>query len=159
MKIKGLIAAASLAAFAAVPASAASLYNLTATSNDSDVSHFFLTFEDLDTDMLFSLNELQSFSGITVFSTFYSTLEIVPDLPNFTDGGTTGFDCLGAFTDDWCFGRTDSSGNLTDEFFRSSFFHDYHITPVPLPAGLPLLLTGLAGFVGLRMREKRAARV
>lgn len=37
------------------------------------------------------------------------------------------------------------------------------ITPnapaVPLPAGLPLVLTGLAGFAGLRMRKKRNAQV
>jgi len=31
--------------------------------------------------------------------------------------------------------------------------------PIPLPAGLPLLLTGLAGFAGLRLRKKRAAKV
>jgi hypothetical protein len=30
---------------------------------------------------------------------------------------------------------------------------------VPLPAGLPLVLTGLAGFAGLRMRKKRKAQV
>jgi hypothetical protein len=31
------------------------------------------------------------------------------------------------------------------------------ISAVPVPAGLPLLLTGLAGFVGLRRKQKRAA--
>ncbi|MEM1073272.1 MAG: VPLPA-CTERM sorting domain-containing protein [Pseudomonadota bacterium] len=30
--------------------------------------------------------------------------------------------------------------------------------PVPLPAGLPLVLTGLAGLAGLRVRSKRAPR-
>ncbi len=33
------------------------------------------------------------------------------------------------------------------------------LAPVPLPAGLPLVLTGLAGFAGLRMRKKRKAQV
>ena len=31
------------------------------------------------------------------------------------------------------------------------------LAPVPLPAGLPLLLSGLAGVAGLRMRRKRRA--
>ena len=30
---------------------------------------------------------------------------------------------------------------------------------VPLPAGLPLVLTGLAGFAGLRLRKKRSVQV
>ena len=33
------------------------------------------------------------------------------------------------------------------------------VSPVPVPAGLPLVLTGLAGFAGLRMRKKRKAQV
>lgn len=33
------------------------------------------------------------------------------------------------------------------------------VSVVPLPAGLPLLLTGLAGFGVLRLRKKRAAQV
>ncbi|MEP1352873.1 MAG: VPLPA-CTERM sorting domain-containing protein [Tateyamaria sp.] len=33
------------------------------------------------------------------------------------------------------------------------------VPTVPLPAGLPILLTGLAGFAGLRMRKKWKAQV
>ncbi|MEP1198261.1 VPLPA-CTERM sorting domain-containing protein [Tateyamaria sp.] len=33
------------------------------------------------------------------------------------------------------------------------------VSPVPLPAGLTLVLTGLAGFAGLRMRKQRKAQV
>lgn len=55
-----------------------------------------------------------------------------------------------------CAGRSFESTSASD--LTSSIFTQ-QLTPIPLPAGLPLLITGLAAFAGLRMRKKRAAQV
>ena len=41
----------------------------------------------------------------------------------------------------------------------STYSWTLRTTPVPLPAGAPLVLTGLAGLAALRMRKKRKAQV
>jgi hypothetical protein len=47
--------------------------------------------------------------------------------------------------------------NLGSNFSGSTFtLRTTSIAPIPLPAGLPLLLTGLAGLAGLRHRRKQA---
>ncbi|QCO55814.1 VPLPA-CTERM sorting domain-containing protein [Pseudorhodobacter turbinis] len=42
---------------------------------------------------------------------------------------------------------------------RGPIHFDVPIAPVPLPASLPLLLVGLAGFVGLRHKRKQTEQV
>ena len=46
-----------------------------------------------------------------------------------------------------------------DTFNTEATYANWTLAPIPLPAGLPLLLTGLAGFAGLRLRQKRKAQV
>ncbi|MEP1200904.1 VPLPA-CTERM sorting domain-containing protein [Tateyamaria sp.] len=54
-------------------------------------------------------------------------------------------------------GLTDTLLSRTDQSFTGS---GIQAPPpaVPLPAGLPLVLTGLAGFAGFRMRKKQKAQ-
>lgn len=150
--------AAALSFLTAVPASAASQYNLTATSKTATTSDFSLTYLDTDFDTLFSFNELLTFSGVTFFDEEYNILATVPEVDGFTDGG---FDprYIGGNNGDWSLVRDD----VTDTFIPIAQIDadnfSYETTPIPLPAGLPLLITGLAGFAGLRMRKKRAAQV
>ncbi len=153
MDLKGTMTAAALAVAAAIPASAASLYNLEATPLAGS-SGFSLVFEDLDGDMLFSLDELLSFSGITDnFGDTFTILASVPTVVGFTDGGILPSPTPPFCTGFWCFEESRGNGTSTP---ATSFSLD--ISVVPLPAGLPLLLTGLAGFAGLRMRQKRKAQ-
>lgn len=154
MDLKGTMIAAALAIAAAIPASAASLYNLEATSLTSDASDFSLVFEDLDGDMLFSLDELSSFSGITNnFGDTHPILSSVPTVVGFTDGGILPLPTPSVCTGIWCFEVSRGTG-----FGLPATSFSLDISVVPLPAGLPLLLTGLAGFAGLRMRKKRKAQ-
>lgn len=50
------------------------------------------------------------------------------------------------------------AGREFDQIRGSSLAFSTVTTPVPVPAGLPLVLTGLAGFAGLRIRNKRKER-
>lgn len=56
------------------------------------------------------------------------------------------------------FCTVDGTGHTTAAFAARFYYVDI-VSPVPLPAGLPLVLTGLAGLAGLRMRHKRKAQV
>jgi hypothetical protein len=142
--------ALALAVFAAgaVPSSAATIYRLDATSPSTIRSDFWLTFEDLDGDTYFSLNELIAFSGVTVeFSgveRLFDQITAVPLLPaRFLDGGA-GF---------WTF--TGASGPFT------TARDNWTITPsrvsdapvVPLPAAGWLMLGALGGLAALRRRK------
>jgi hypothetical protein len=148
---------ATLFSIAALPASAATVYNLSAVSKTPAVSNFSLTFEDFDSDMLFSVDELISFSGVTVFfgsvDVLYPILGGVPIVESYTDGGIAG--CGISLSGRWIFCIENGSGYIPEP---TQFTYSTTVVPtaaVPLPAGLPLVLTGLAGFLGLRMRKKR----
>lgn len=118
-------------------------------SSNNTTDSFSIVFDDLDMDMLFSLDELVDFSGVTVFGIFGSnailpTLGFAPDLPNYTDGESVR----------WSF-----QGNTKFGFGARSVNADqytYTLNPVPstvpLPAGGLLLVTGLIGMAALRRR-------
>jgi hypothetical protein len=77
-------------AIAGAPAASAATYTLAAQSaNPAAFGGFSLTFDDLDDDTLFSLNELLSFSGVEDFveGRIYDLLFAVPDIAGLTDGG------------------------------------------------------------------------
>lgn len=138
---------------AALSAQAATVqYQLEATATDTNdlASGFSIIFDDLDMDMLFSLDELVSFSGVTAFNVvgddvFMPTLWLLPETTGFTDGGN----------DRWGFGFFD--GNLFRGRNVGSDQYTYVLSPVPSPVPLPagglLLLTGLAGCAVLRRRR------
>lgn len=54
---------------------------------------------------------------------------------------------------------TFAGGIIRDAGDRFRYAVAVQVAPVPLPAGLPLLLTGLVAFLGLRKRKMRAAQV
>ena len=77
------------------------------------------------------------------------------DFSSFVTGGVSKFDILGtggatSFTGDFVAGFTFASqGSVALDIAPAS----QSVAPVPLPAGLPLLLTGLGGVILLRRRE------
>lgn len=149
---------AAVAAFglAAAPAQAAPFYLINATNNAmapepgfGNVA-FSLTYEDINMDMLFSLNELLAFSdnGIIPGSTdHFDTLLGVPTTSETTGTGT-GLD--------WLF--HDSTGTLVDFSAPAARFTPFTtaltLGTVPEPAGLGLVLAGLAA---LRLSRRRRA--
>ncbi len=149
-------------ASAALSATAAT-YEVEATSlgrifnggtNFTTFTDFTFTYEDFDEDELFSIDELLTFSGVSVVTEArgtvfapqaYDTLRSAPSLANVADG---------SFGDRWSFGR--SNGTFNQDADRWT----YEVTQltaatVPLPAGLPLLVGGLAVF-GLVARKRKS---
>lgn len=133
------------ASFLAVStASAATVYEFEATSISPKVDSFSVTYEDLDGDMLFSIDELLSFSGVQFnvhSNSYFDTLTGVRTVAGYTDGGDAS----------WNFGQTTGTraGRAFDLF-------SYSVTPsvVPLPAAGFMLLAGLGGIAALRRRKR-----
>ena len=118
-------------------ASAGPIYTLDATSvNPLIHSGFSLTYDDINMDMLVSLDELQTFSGVVLFGVFiFDEISAVPFITDIAAG----------FTLFWQF-RISASGTL------QSMHQDnwtYVVTPdaqqVPAPATITLFFLGLVG--------------
>lgn len=139
---------------------------LTATANNSPVSNFFIQFNDTNNNLLFDFNERTFFSGVTVNpsvvgETFYPSLLGVPALSGISNPyiapevGTTLEQWINQ--DSWLFG-----GSEFGAAEGPSFYWTYSVSGlgeaavVPLPAGLPLALGGLAALMLLRLRRKAA---
>ena len=183
MRILSLFAALVIVSQAVSPAKAVSTssYDLVATTNFPDVvGGFSLIFDDFDDNMLFSFNELTSFSGVVCFvcvngfngsiltdsyigdepgdvlvGIFFDEILAVPNITGFTLGS-------GAF---WSFtiGSLFPNGSLFtldsfngDLFLFESFNWEYDITLIPLPAPLLLLVTALAGLFGVSRLQRKA---
>lgn len=148
MRLLPVLTAASL--LCATTASAATTYGLYARSKAPDTySNFSIEFSDYDGDREFSLNELTSFSGITLYERVdgapltLSAITGVPQLTGYSDG----------VEEFWGF-ASDGSAILTtgDDF-------DYDLSPlsaeVPVPASGLLLIGGLAAIGVARRRRRR----
>lgn len=147
MTMKAIVAAALLAV--PVSASAATVYELEATADFTSVDGFSLTFEDLDGDMLFSEDELLTFSGVQFNfggEPFFTRLTGVPEIAGISDGIGT----LWQFNDAAVFGGG-GSGNTG---VRSFSYNVSEFAPVPLPAAGLMLLAGLGGMAALRRRKR-----
>lgn len=126
-------------------------YQLEATATDTNdlTTGFSITFDDLDMDMLFSLDELVSFSGPKSRSLpgrpVLPTLRGVPEITGLTDG----------VNKKWGFSTIVAAGTLDNN--ATADLYTYVLSPVPSPVPLPagglLLLTGLAGCAVLRRRR------
>lgn len=139
----GTLAAAALACLLqAGAASAVTLIRLDATSLGGAATDFSLTFEDLDDDALFSLDELRTFTGINWFGAVYTEIRDVPEIPQIADGGNPF----------WTFFRP-AFGQSSGGFNLWSYSLTTLPTTIPEPTTLSLLGLSLAG-LGWRMRRQ-----
>ncbi|MFT7288133.1 MAG: hypothetical protein ACI87W_002248 [Halieaceae bacterium] len=136
-------------------AAAGVIYQLDATSTvqgpNLSVSDFWVLFDDLDGDSLFSEDELLSFSGMTRTtsgSTFYDLISAAPMLTGVADGNNNP-------SDRWLFAKT-GGGTLND--FATNWTYEVIEAPptaAPLPGTVALFGLGLVG-LGLGRRRLRA---
>lgn len=128
---------------------------LLATSNSpQNFSDFSIEFDDLNSDGLFNIAELVSFSGVSgsVSSNpvFFAHLLSFPSISNISVGGTnTGVNPV--FNNFVSFSIGD---DVVPEVFTAATTWSYQLmeTPasVPVPASMPLLVFGVASLVTLR---------
>lgn len=153
MKTLITTAALALAVLAASPLSAATLTATTAGGNGS----FTIFYTDTNGNGLFDLKELTSFSGFTdVFGAHDIVLLAVPKIAGIARAGALAGASL--YSKSWWNFETAGNVDLNWDTAASKNNWTYKINPsqVPLPAGLPVLLAGLAGLALLARRRSKA---
>ncbi len=154
MRILSLFAAIVIVSLAVNPAKAVTMkFEIAAKSLiPEELGNFLITYDDKDMDMLFSLNELRSFSGVLLFvedgpNIILDILDVVPVIMDFADGVGT----------DWEFSFTAMFPNVTiSPASNWTYTVTKIITPIPLPAPLLLLVTALAGLFGVSRFKRQA---
>jgi hypothetical protein len=142
----------------------AALIDITATSTDSRVTDFTLSFDDISGDGLLQLDELVAFSGFTLTNPANLTVngfyDVIIGTPDITGISASGGVSLFAPTN-WNFKRFEGDIALC----CSSRFWTYNtktaLTPVntstvPIPAAVWLFGSGIIGLAGISGRKKRA---
>ncbi|TMV14851.1 VPLPA-CTERM sorting domain-containing protein [Arenibacterium halophilum] len=145
MKLGLCVLAAGL--FAASTASAATVYELTATSQVASIDNFSLTYQDNDNNQLFSLDELLSFSGPQRTLSGYS-LTVLTRVKSIA-GLTSSPDSIWIFQD-----STLAAARAISDDQDYTYEVRNLSAQVPLPASGLLLLGGVGALVAAR-RNKR----
>lgn len=161
MSVKKALLTAAVIGFAGTGSAHAS--TLTATTNFpiGGNGSFVIEFDDTNNNSLFDLFELTSFSGFTSsFGQSIVSIVGVPEIAGISVAGLTpgAINIISTF---WNFEEL-GAVDLKADLGASTGNWRYEIsgvTPVPVPAALPLLAFGLGalGFAGWRRKRKAAA--
>lgn len=137
------------------PALSAHAATLTAYSRFPSINSDF-TIEFTDTgDGLLQFEEITAFSGFFWGTLFYDRLMAVPDVANVSSFSYDRTENFALDSSRWVF-KNDQTGFFTyPPAGDSAFCYEDGCLTVPLPAGLPLFLSGLVGLAALQPRRKR----
>jgi hypothetical protein len=125
----------------AAPASAGTIYDLSATTLfPSIATNFTIRFDDTSGDGRLQIGEITNFSGVTIGGPLLTSVICVPDI-----AATATFSGACPFNNNWAFqtgGSTSGAGTAIWSYALSP------VSNVPLPPAL-LLLASALGLIGL----------
>ena len=131
-------------------------------SNFTTFSDFSVTYTDVNNNSLLDVSDtITDFSGVSVVTeafgrtnppSSYDTLQRIGNVSGFAEAPST---VTGSNADRWNFSRSNGSFSQdTDRWSYSVTQLTFDTAPVPLPAGLGLLLSALGGLGWMRLRRK-----
>lgn len=163
------LALAAAAAFS-MASTSTSAATVTAVSTSPGATDFTITFTDDNANNLLDIDEITGFSGISLLSggNPVVTGDIVLSIDTVAGisvGGIVPGATIAPLNNPWAFADSGGPlGPLQATIAITSSVHNYSIdlddtgaTPVPLPAGLPLLLAGVGGLGLMAQRKRKAA--
>lgn len=116
--------------------------------------HFSIKFDDANNDNILSLSEITWFSGAIFITTLYDQMENIPNdvtLPTLEGGTVTLVDPTNyMYSEYWWFKSTE--GPIRNGAHYSFWEYTVGQSPVPIPAAVWLLGSGLVGLFGLRRK-------
>lgn len=135
----------------------------TLTGSISGDKFFEIYFEDDNTNGKLDLSEFTGWQGFSAYAGFEARIPLllaIGNTPALQPFAVSGGSCTILSNYSFCFqdasGRSAIAPNTNEQW---SYSLSTDVSNIPLPAGLPLVLTGLAGFVGVRMWKKRTPQV
>jgi hypothetical protein len=152
--MKTLALAAALVVAGATAAPAATL-TATATGANGNNPSFTIEFEDVNGNGLFDIDELTSFSGFTLGPSTVARVLAVPEIGGIAVAGLRPGARVGDISGLWYFDANPVDNQWNVGIRPNSWTYEITgLTPVPVPAALPLLLAGLGGLALLRRRAR-----
>lgn len=132
----------------------ADIWDFEATSsNSSIISDFIITFDDADDDNIVSISDIINFSGI---SDSYFNYEELTALRSTVAGSLTLIATDVGFETRWAFLNAEEGAYKYLTLSEGNTLLSYNASPVPVPAAVFLLGSGIIGLASFRNRYRRS---